>query len=198
MGAGVSCVLKNEKAQKPLVDEKLKWILRKNWINNMKILENDIASTEPFGIIDGKQVSLVRLRGGLNLATRIGAKGEPEVLGAASHQAILCYTIEQRYPSFQPAIMKSEGLKLTAESHSHFLSDELRKSGHDIYSIQNGNEIEFFVTKQNIKVGSANGSIADNCLNIQSLNVQKEHVNAISSAVSEKALSSNLKEVRVK
>lgn len=164
----------------------------------MKIPENEIASVEPFGMMDGKQVSLVRTRGGLNLATVADDKGSDTVLGAASHQAILCYTIEQRFPRFQPMIMKSEGLKLSAESHSHFLTDSLRKSGHDIYSIQNGNDIEFFVTKQSIKVGSANGSIEGNSLNIRSINVGKEFVTPISAAVSEKALSSGLKDVRVK
>ena len=164
----------------------------------MKILENDIASIEPFGMIDGKQVNLVKTRGGLNLATMMDAKGSDQVLGAASHQAILCYTVEQRFPAFQPMIMKSEGLKLSAESHSHFLSDDLRKSGHDIYSVQNGNEVEFFVTKQNIKVGSANSSIQDKDLVVRSLNVPKEYVTAVSSAVSEKALSSGLKNVRMK
>ena len=163
----------------------------------MKILENDIASIEPFGMMDGKPVNLVRTKGGLNLATRVSAKGEDEVLGAASHQAILCYSVEQRYPSFQPAIMKSEGLKLTADSHSHFLSDDLRKSGHYIYSVQNGNDVEFFVTKLNIKVGSVNGSIKDSCLLISALNVPKETVNAMSAAVSEKAISSGLKSVKV-
>lgn len=164
----------------------------------MKILENDIASIEPFGMMDGKQVKLVRTKGGLNLATMMDKSGSESVLGAASHQAILCYTIEQRFPSFQPMIMKSEGVKFDAESHSHFLSDDLRKSGHDIYSVQNGEEIEFFVTKQNIKVGGANASIKDHYLQINDLKIQNEYITAISSAVSEKALSSGLKGVKVK
>ena len=117
----------------------------------MKIEQNQIASTEPFGMMDGRPVNLVRLAGGLNLATMLDAKGEDTVLGASSHQAILCYTIEQRFPSFQPMVMKSEGVKLHAESHSHFLTDNLRKSGHDIYSVQNGNDVEFYVTKQSLR-----------------------------------------------
>jgi len=164
----------------------------------MKIENDQIASTELFGMLDGKPVNLTRLKGGLNLAVTTGKNGEDQVLGAASHQAILCYSVEQRFPSFQPAIMKSEGIKLTADSHSHFLSDDLRKSGHDIYSIQNGSNVEFFVTKLNIKVGGANGSIKDNCLEINSLSVPKETVNAMSAAVSEKALSSGIKNVKVK
>jgi hypothetical protein len=163
----------------------------------MKIEDDQIASKEPFGVMDGKQVSLIRLKGGLNLATKVGAKGEEEVLGAASHQAILAYTLESRYPSFQPAIMKSEGLKLQAESHSHFLSDDLRKSGHDIFSIRDGNNVDFYITKQNIKVGSAQGAIHGNSLCLQSLDVSKEFVSAMSGAVSEKALSSGLKKARI-
>lgn len=159
----------------------------------MKILENDIASIEPFGMMDGKQVNLTKTKGGLNLAVM-----DDKVLGAASHQAILCYTIEQRFPNFQPMIMKRERLKLNAESHSHFLSDDLRKSGHDIYSIQNGNNVDFFITKQNIKIGTANGSIEGQNLYVNSLEMPKEFSNSISSAVSEKALSSGLSSVRVR
>lgn len=164
----------------------------------MKIENDQIESTEPFGMLDGKPVMLARLKGGLNLATIQDSKGQDQVLGAASHQAILCYTIEQRFPKFQPMIMKSEGLRLNAESHSHFLSDNLRKSGHDIYSVQDGNNIEFYVTKQNIKVSSVNSSIEDSYLVVNPKGVLKEHVNAISAAVSEKALGSGLKGVRVK
>lgn len=164
----------------------------------MKISENEIASIEPFGMLDGKTVNLIKLKGGLNLASTIDAKGQENVLGAAAHQAILAYSVEQRFPSFQPMIMKSEGSKLTAESHSHFLTDTLRKSGHDIYSIQNGNEIEFFLTKQNLRVGHAKGLIENNKLIVNELKVPNDCVNAISAAVSEKVLSSGLKGVRIK
>lgn len=162
----------------------------------MQIQDSEIASTEPFGMLDGKQVNLIKLRGGLNLATTLDTKGSPQVLGAASHQAILCYTVEQRFPSFQPMIMKSEGIKLSAESHSHFLTDDLRKSGHDIYSVQNGNDVDFYITKQNIKVACVSGSIKDTYLLISPLNVPKECVTCISSAIAEKALNIGLKTVR--
>lgn len=163
----------------------------------MKISENDISSTEPFGMIDGNQVKLVCTKGGLNLATMTDHKGNDTVLGAASHRAILCYSIEQKFPSYHPPIMKSEGLKFSAESHSHFLTEELRKSGHDIYSVQEGNSIDFYVTKLNIKVATINSSVKDNQLVIDSYNFPKEFVHGISGAVSEKALGSGLKGVKV-
>jgi hypothetical protein len=163
----------------------------------MKIEKDQVDSVEPFGVMNGKTVNLVRLKGGLNLATMLDAKGQDEVLGAASHQAILCYTIEQRFPNFQPMIMKSEGIKLNADKHSHFLSDDLRKSGHDIYSVQNNMNVDFFITKQDIKVGSANTVIEGNLLLVKTLDASKEFLNSLSGAVSEKALSSGLKGVKV-
>jgi hypothetical protein len=58
--------------------------------------------------------------------------------------------------------------------------------------------VDFFVTKQNIKVASANSLIQDNCLTFNGLSVPKEYVKALSSAASEKALSSGLTSVKVK
>lgn len=164
----------------------------------MKILENDIASVEPFGMMDGKQVNLVRTKGGLNLATMLDAKGADTVLGAASHQAILCYTIEQRFPSFQPMIMKSEGLKLNAENHSHFLSDEIRKSGHDLFSVQNGNNIEFYLTKQSLKVGGVSTEVIGDTLYINRTGPFETPYRQLAGAISEKALSIGIKKVKVK
>jgi len=164
----------------------------------MKISESDIASKELFGMLDGKPVNLLRTKGGLNLAVKTGSKGEDEVIGAASHQAILCYNVEQRFPAFQPAIMKSERPNFEADKHSHFLTDDLRKSGHDIYSVQDGMGVEFFVTKENVRVGSAKAVIIGDLLLVKSLDTSKEFVNSLSGAVSEKALSVGLKGVRVK
>jgi hypothetical protein len=164
----------------------------------MKISESDIASKELFGMLDGKPVNLLRTKGGLNLAVKTGSKGEDEVIGAASHQAILCYNVEQRFPSFQPAIMKSERPNFEADKHSHFLTDDLRKSGYDIYSIKDGIGIDFFITHQDIRIGSAHSVVIGDLLLVKSLDVSKDFVDCLSAAVSEKALSEGLKGVRVK
>ena len=75
----------------------------------MKISENDISSTEPFGTIDGNQVKLVCTKGGLNLATVTDHKGQDTVLGAASHRAILCYSIEQKFPNYHQGNARRRG-----------------------------------------------------------------------------------------
>lgn len=162
----------------------------------MKITENDIASTEIFGNLNGKPVKLLVTRGGLNLAVGADKKGEETVLGAASHRAILSYTVEQRYPDFQPMMMKSEGKKFVADSHSHFLSEDLRKSGHDIYSVQNGNSIDFFITKLNVKTGLAKAVIERGAVLVKSCEILPEFLKSLSSAISEKALSLGCKKVK--
>lgn len=165
----------------------------------MKIESNQIASVEPFGTMNGKPVSIIRLKGGLNMAATRNDKGEEDVLAVASHQAILSYTLEQRYSSYQPMLMKSEGLtNPKAESHSHFLTDDLRKSGHDIYSVQNGDDVDFFITKQNIKVGSAKATIENDTMLCKSLDSTEEFLHCLGAAVAEKALMYNLKSVRMK
>lgn len=163
----------------------------------MKIEQDQVASIEPFGILDGKTVNIVRLKGGLNIATHCDSKGEESVIGAASHQAILSYTLEQRYSNFQPMIMKSEkGIKLNADSHSHFLTDDLRKSGHDIFSIQSGQHVDFYVTKMNVEIGKVSGYLEKDGLIVSKMSVPGEFAAGMSSALSEKALSSGLNKVK--
>jgi len=166
----------------------------------MKILENDISSIEPFGMLDGKPVKLLVTKGGLNMAAHIDAKGNENVIGAASHRAILSYTLEQRYPNFQPMIMKSEGgLKLYADNHSHFLSDDLRKSGYDIFSVQNGKSVNFYLTKMGLNVGEVSSQIKGDTLYIDrtvSGPFECPH-NQLAGAISEKALCLGINKVKV-
>lgn len=165
----------------------------------MKIEQNQVLSIEPFGMLDGRPVNLIQLKGGLNMATHFDSKGTESVIGAASHRAILAYTLEQRFSNFQPIMMKSEsGLRLNADSHSHFLTDDLRKSGHDIYSIQNGKEVDFFITKLNVQINQVKASVENDTLHIQALkNTPSYFINSLSGAVSEKALLMGLKSVKV-
>ena len=163
----------------------------------MKILENDIASIEPFGMLDGRPVNLVATKGGLQMATHTDSKGNESVIGAASHRAILCYTLEQRFSNFQPMIMKSEkGIRLNADSHSHFLTDDLRKSGHDIFSVQNGQYLDFYATKLNVELGRISAHIGPDKILLVMGTVPKEFKDGVIAAISEKALCSGVKNVK--
>ena len=167
----------------------------------MDISANEIESIEDAGTLNGGNVKLLRTKGGFWIA--IGRqKGSPreEALTAGSHPAIVKYNLERQFPDFQPILMKSEMLSdnVKVEKHSHFLSDDLRKSGHDLFSVQNGTQIEFQITKHNAKVSSVMGRLENDAIVIQDLkSMDKQFSRAMAGATSEKALSCGSKKIRI-
>jgi hypothetical protein len=160
----------------------------------MDITPNEIASIEDAGTLNGHPVQLIRLKGGFWVATgKPRGKYRTEAIAAGSHPAIVKFNIEKTYPDYQPALMKSENfVEGIVEKHSHFLSEDLRKSGHDIYSVQEGPSIDFHITKQNIKLASVSGVVENNFVVISDLNIPKEFSRGLAGAAVEKAASCNL------
>lgn len=166
----------------------------------MQITPQEIDSVEEAGVLHNAPVKMIRTKGGFWIAVgKLRGKAREEALAAGSHPAIVKFNIEKAYPEFQPAMMKSEHFSDTAqvEKHSHFLSDDLRKSGHDIYSIQDGNNVDFHVTKHNMKVSTINGVLADGALVLKELKLDKQFARAMAGATTEKALSCNASKIRV-
>jgi hypothetical protein len=159
--------------------------------NNMSLTPNDIASVEDIGTISGNPVKLLKTKGGFHIA--VGRKKgslHEEALGAGSHSAIVKYNIEKQYSDFEPSMKKSEEfMEPVVEKHSHFLSDELRKSGHDIFSIQTGPSVEFHITRHNTKIAGVDGDITKSHLYLNELKIPKEFSKAMSGATVEKATS---------
>lgn len=157
----------------------------------MQLTPNDVASVEEIGHLSGNSVKLVRTKGGFWIAiARKKGKISEEALGAGSHPAIVKYNLEKQFPDFEPSMKKSEGfIEPIVEKHSHFLSDELRKSGHDIFSVQTGPTVEFQITKQNSKIASVTGNIDSEHLSLHDLNIPKEFGKAMAGASVEKATS---------
>ena len=160
----------------------------------MNLRPEDVDSIEEGGILNGQPVKLLRSKGGFWMGICGG-----KLLTGASHPAIVKYTISKMFPSFQPSMCKSLNYQVDAlvEKHSHFLSDNLRKSGHDIYSIQNGNNVEFQITRDYMKVASLNGTLGEDSLELRNINFPKEFLNGISGASTEKALSLNIKKIKI-
>lgn len=167
----------------------------------MNITPSEIADIQEIGMLDGNKVSLIRTRGGFFIAAgKKRGKTLDEALSAGSHSAIVKYNLEKMYPTFQPTLMKSEASLSPAivVKHSHFLSEDLKKSGHDIYSVQSGANIEFQITKQDIKIGSANATLRDNSVVVSYyLNIPQEFVPALAGATAEKALSCGTSSVKI-
>lgn len=157
----------------------------------MQITPNEIASVEDIGTMNGGSVKLVKCKGGFWLAIgRRRGKHSEEAIAAGSHPAIVRYNLEKQFSEFQPNLMKSEGfIEPIVERHSHFLSDELRKGGFDVFSIQTGPSVEFHITKQNSQIAMVNGELSKDHLSITELSIPKEFSKAMAGATVEKALS---------
>ena len=166
----------------------------------MDIKADEIVNSEEAGTLGSHPVKMLRTKGGFYIAVgRTRKNGKDEALGAGSHPAIVKYNLEKQYPGFEPALMKSEMFNDSAvvEKHSHFLSDELRKSGHDVYSVQDGKEIEFHVTKLNSHIATAKGHLESDALVFKTLDIPKEFTRAIAGAATEKAVSCNTPKIRI-
>ena len=161
----------------------------------MQISEKEIDSIQEAGSLDGHPVKLIRTKGGFWIACgQPRGKYREEALAAGSHPAIVKYNLEKQYPAFQPAMMKSEFFADNAivEKHSHFLPKELRKSGHDIYSVQEGDVVNFHITKHDVKVGVASGLMEKDFLIISNLDIPKQFSKGLAGAAVEKAVGCNV------
>lgn len=166
----------------------------------MEITPQEIDSIEEAGMLDGSPVKMIRTKGGFWIAVgKPKGKFKEEALSAGSHPAIVKFNVEKQHPDFQPSLMKSELLSdnTIVEKHSHYLSDDLRKSGHDVYSVQKGDNVEFHVTKNNINISSVKGIIEKDALRIQSLDTSKEFSRALAGATTEKALACGTSKIKV-
>lgn len=166
----------------------------------MNITPNEIAEIEDIGTLDGSPVKMIRTKGGFVIAVgKPKGKMQDEALSAGSHPAIVKYNLEKMHPGFQPSLMKSENFNDSAvvEKHSHYLSNELRKSGHDLYSVQNGTEIDFHITKRQLKVAIVRGQIEGDSIVFKDLSVGKEFSRALAGATVEKAASTGALKVKI-
>lgn len=157
----------------------------------MQIGNNEISSVEEIGTLSGHPVRLVRTKGGFWIAiSRKRGRISEEALGAGSHPAIVKYNLEKQYPDFEPNMMKSENfVEPIVDKHSHFLPEELRHSGHYIFSVQTGSSIEFHITKNNVALAKAEGLLEESHLVIQNLKIPKEFSKGMAGATLEKAIS---------
>lgn len=167
----------------------------------MKIKPEEIAFIEEAGTLDDSPVKMLRLKGGFYICVgKPRGKLREEALAAGSHPAIVKFNLMKQYPQFQESLMKSEDFihsNSTVEKHSHFLSDDLRKSGHDVYSVQNGTDITFHVTKHGIEVGKASGNMQESSFVVKTLIAPETFSRALAGAATEKALSIGAKKIKM-
>lgn len=166
----------------------------------MNITPDEISEIEDIGLMHGNPVRLLRTRGGFYICVGTPqGKNKEEALAAGSHPAIVKYNLEKQYTGYQPALQKSEISMNPAVvvKHSHFLSEDLRKSGHDVYSVQAGTNIEFQVTKHDIKIGTVQATLEKDSIVVNNMQIGKEFSHAMAGATAEKALSCGAAKVRI-
>lgn len=167
----------------------------------MQITASEIANVDEAGMLDGSPVKMIRLKGGFYIATgKPFGKAKEEALAAGSHPAIVKYNLSKQYPAFQESLMKSEAFSnadATVEKHSHFLSEDLRKSGHEIYSVQKGPDIEFHITKYGTKVGTIVSHLQEDSIVIDQMAAPQEFSRALAGATAEKALGCGAKTLKI-
>ena len=167
----------------------------------MNITQNEIDAIEDAGMLDGNPVKMIKTKGGFWIAVgRPKSKLKEEALAAGSHPAIVKFNIEKQYPNFQPAMMKSEFVSDSSvvDKHSHFLPDSLRKSGHDLYSIQDGPSIDFHITKHNMNLSTVHGDIVNDMIVINKLEIPKQFSKAVAGAVVEKSFDCKIERIKLK
>ena len=167
----------------------------------MKLTEKDIDSIENFGELNGKEVKLLKTKGGFHIVMGIrpGSRSE-ECLTAGSHPAICRFNMMKQFKtSYAPSMMKSTSYNDSAivENHSHFLSNDLRKSGHEIHSVQSDNQISFHITKHGVKVVDVDSYIQDKVLVYPSLKAPKEFSRCLAGAATEKAKSCKITKLKI-
>lgn len=167
----------------------------------MQITPNEIDSIEEAGTLDNAPVKMIRTKGGFWIAVaRPKGRLKEEAVAAGSHPAIVRFNLEKMYPTFQASLMKSEFLSdsTVVDKHSHFLTEELRKSGHDVYSVQSGPDVEFHITKHNTNVHTVKGHLQEGAIVIDELSIPKQFSRAIAGATVEKALATGASKIKVK
>lgn len=167
----------------------------------MQLTPNEIDTIEEAGMMNGSPVKLLRTKGGFWIATgKPRGKQREEALAAGSHPAIVKYNLEKQFAhEFQPAMMKSEVSLNPAvvTKHTQYLSDDMQKSGHDIYAVQTGSHIEFQLTKHDVKIGHINANLEKDALVVNEMNITKEFSSALAGAATEKAIACGASKVRI-
>ena len=186
-----------EKSEKIITMKKSEGQLMEN--KGMQINPQEIDSVEEAGLLNETPVRLIRTRGGFWIAVgRPKGKLREEALSAGSHPAIVKYNLERQYPEFQPHMMKSEMAEsVTVDKHSRFLSEDLIKSGHDIFSISSPTQIEFQITKHNATIHSVTAILENNSLVFKNMSVDPKFTRALAGAASEKALKFGAHKIKI-
>ncbi len=171
----------------------------------MEIKDVDIDEIKVVGKLNGKEVKLIRTKGGFNIAMGQVSTNSTisEPLAVGSHSAIVMFNLGKKYKQFQPVMNKSEVEESTKVTEmTYILGDKLQNLGYDLYCLEKSYETSMSLTYQNTEVASFNLLTKNDQLTISNFKIndskrtKKESFalsKSIQEALLEKAKSLNLK-----
>ena len=144
----------------------------------MDLKPEEIDTIKTVGSLNGDEVKLIRLKGGLHIAVGKGNKKDKEnkPLAVASHPGIILHQIEKEFKTdFHRTMAKSEAEDLgNLTSFSHIVPDDKSNKGYDMFSLEKNGIVEYTVTKFNINV--ANLSLYKNSEEILSVSCKDKNM----------------------
>lgn len=124
----------------------------------MDLKPEEIDTIKTIGNLNGDDVKLIRLKGGLHIAVGKGSKRDKDnkPLAAASHPGIVLHQIEKEYKTdFHRTMAKSEIEDFgNLTSLSHIIPKDSFAKGYDMFSLEKNGIVEYTVTKFNVEVAN--------------------------------------------
>ena len=137
----------------------------------MDIKEDEIKEVSKLGNLNGDEVKLVTLKGGLHIG--IGRKSEDSkksaILAVGSHPALVSYQISKKYDQkFEQNLAKNEGEIIPEVLNFSTNLSPLNKNilGLDIYAVKTGNNVDFKITKHNFEIFSIQATQNEDILSL--------------------------------
>lgn len=165
----------------------------------MDIKEDEIKEVNKLGNLNGGEVKLVTLKGGLHIGIGKNAENSKNntILAVGSHPALVSYQISKKFEQkFQETLNKNEGEQVfEVINYSENLS-KLNKNilGMDIYAIKSGDEINFKITKHNFEIFSIQATSDENILSLNKTLKDEERLSKVDKTELSKSLEKAIKQ----
>jgi hypothetical protein len=135
------------------------------------INRKDISEIYTVGKLRGSDVRLIKTKGGFHIFMgKEKPDTEDKILASSSHRAIGLHQIEQQYPDFQPAIMKSESEEMEqVKDVSSRLGSLAKNLGYQAYILHKNDNFRISISKDSFEVGSVSLGKKENDLEITNI-----------------------------
>lgn len=165
----------------------------------MDLKEDEIKEVTKLGNLNGDEVKLVTLKGGLHIG--IGKKSDDSnkstILAVGSHPALVSYQISKKYEQkFEQNLTKNESEKNPEVIDFSKNLSKLNKNilGLDIYVLKKHDEINFKITKHNFEIFSIKATEKDDVLSLEKTFKDEQKLSKLDKKELSKSLEKTIKE----